>query len=178
MKIVILMVAMFVGFGMSSEIKEFSGYWVVDMAKVKETMTAEEKAEISKIPEVMLKMVSSIVIKIEDKSVTAFVMSKAEKGECKEFIIQGNELKTSCKQEGATKFKEIIAKRDGKWLFTSRPTSGKGLKVDNLAFVRVSDAEAQTIIKSQPTQEDFQQMMMMMLQKSLQEKSGGLQITP
>jgi hypothetical protein len=163
--------------GQAATLKDFSGYWMVDMAKTKETMTAEEKAEISKMPEVMRKMAEAIVIQIEDKSMSAFIMSKVEKQECNEYKIQGNELNTSCKLKGSTKFIELNLKLDDKWLFVSQPNIGKG-EMDNFAFMRVSDTKAQTIIKSQPTQKDLQKMMMKMMLQNSAGESGGLKITP
>ena len=148
------------------KVSDYQGFWVADIEASQAMMSAAEKDEISKLPKVVLNMMNSIVVELGDNQVVLNMLGEREQAKCQPFEIKNKRLHVKCKASKEQKERELIAELVQGKLRIVQMNGSKNAQVEKVSFKRVTQVEAQTAIKSAPSKEEFQALMMKMMQEA------------
>ena len=148
------------------KVSDYQGFWVADIEASQAMMSAAEKDEISKLPKVVLNMMNSIVVELGDNQVVLNMLGEREQAKCQPFEIKNKRLHVKCTANKEQKERELIAELVQGKLRIVQMNGSKNAQVEKVSFKRVTQVEAQTAIKSAPSKEEFQALMMKMMQEA------------
>lgn len=172
MKHMMLFLAFIVTMVWSAEKKDFYGFWVPDFEKALTQIPKKERKQLEDFP-IMEKMMRSIVFKIEDGQVSAWVLQSVQKAKCPVFEVKDNVLSVNCIGQNG-KSEPLKAELKNGQLFVEKSQSGLGQNFSKLPFVKATEAEAMKIAAQAPSEEDFKQMFTQLMMKAMQQGMGDM----
>lgn len=153
----------------STQLQDFYGYWIPDVNKTLEQLSEAERQDLQGAPEILMKMISTIVIEIQDKRINATILKQTKSSTCSVFELKGEKLTTLCKEPSSQKQEAFTIEMKSGYVQVSTGGQSGAAPVDKFYLKKSTESEAKKVMAQAPSEAEFKALLAEIMQKAMME---------